>query len=60
MVDVGERKLPLKETLRRQHSHVYHLKRCGSSVEVCKDMFLNTMGISQKVIERVVLDGKEN
>ena len=60
VVDVVERKLPLKETSRRQHSRIYHLKRCGSSLEVCKDMFLNTLDISQKVIECVVLDGKEN
>ena len=33
---------------------------CGSSLEVCKDMFLNTLGISQKVIERVCINGKEN
>ena len=52
MVDVIERKLPLKEILRRQHSRVYREKM---RLTVCKDNV--SQHISQKL---VVLDGKEN
>ena len=35
---------------RRSSSYTYHLKKDGRSVVVCKDMFLRTLGISEKMV----------
>ena len=45
---------------RRQFSRIFHLKRNGLSLEVCKDMFLNTLSISGQKLQTVLKMDNEN
>ena len=38
----------------------YHLKLKGARLEVCKDMFLHTLGITHFVVDRILSLGYEN
>ena len=48
-----------KNDSRRQYTRLYFLKKDGVSVEVCKEMFLSTLSISEKRVSNVLkLDNK--
>ena len=48
------------ETSRRKFSRIFHLKKEGESLPVCKEIFISTLAISQQKVNGAINRDKEN
>ena len=59
LVDQVDKKTSGHENSRKKFSRVFHLKKNGETLQVCKEMFLSTLSISQQVVNRSLQVDKE-